>query len=87
MGKIVTLTRVDKDRKTYLNSFGLIDQMVFVSVSDALYHIFITNPLDSTISIHRTSDDFAWITVVYSNEENRYYELRVVKPLSFCKNE
>lgn len=84
--EVVKLTQVNEKREVHLNDFGLINQMIFATVSDALYHIFITNPENSTISINKTSDKFAWITIESSTEnENEYFELHIVEPLSFDK--
>ncbi len=82
--KVVTLTQVNEKREISLNSFGFMNQTIFATVDDALYHLFITNPINSTISIKKTSDDFAWITIEYPTEnKNKYFELHIVEPLSF----
>lgn len=86
--EVVTLTQVNEKRETHLNSFGFINQTIFATVDDALRHLFIANPIYSTVSIKKTSNDCAWITVEYpTEEENTYFELRTVEPLSYGKNE
>lgn len=86
--KVVTLTQVNEKREIILNSFGFMNQMIFATVDDVLHHIFITNPINSTISIKKTSSDkFAWITIKYPTEnENKYFKLDIVEPLSFGKS-
>jgi len=82
MDTVVTLTQVDQDRKIFVGALGFGNQTVFATVNDALTHLFITNPLNSTITIKKTSDDFAWITIEQP-DETVYYELCIVKPLHY----
>lgn len=82
MNSVVTLTEVEENRNTHINSFGFLNQMIFEQINDALYHLFLTNPIDSIMTLKKTSDDFAWITIEHK-EETKYYELRIVKPLHY----
>lgn len=82
MDKVVILTKVDHDKKVVLDCFGLMNQSVLASVKDAIYQLLITNPIGCEITLTRSSEDFTWVTIK-DQEENRYYEIREVKPLKY----
>lgn len=79
---IVTLTEIDKDKKVVITPMGTLNQMTFARVSDALQHLFIKTKADSTITIKRTSENFAWVTVEKPNII-MYYELQTIEPIHY----
>ncbi len=82
MNNVVILTEVEENHNTHINPFGFLNQIIFEQISDALYYLFLTNPIDSTMTLKKTSDDFTWITIEHKGE-TKYYELHVVKPLHY----
>ena len=67
--------------------FGVTNQWTFQDITDALYYIYITSPLNSEITLKKTSDGDGLITIKEEFGGTSYYGIKTVEALHYERSE
>ena len=82
MDEITYLLEVDEKGNPTINDFGNISQIIFKSVKDAIYYLYIMN--DSKIEIIKSKNSNSFSRVIVTDEKRtKYYNLVTTKPMSY----
>lgn len=80
MDTVVTLTQVDKNGNPIIREIGGIDQYIFKTIKDALFHLCYA---DDIIMTMKKSSNSAHITIEYFDKTIKYYTMYIEKPISY----
>lgn len=87
MKTVTILTQKDENFCDSIGMFGATSQSTFQDITDALYYIYITSPLNSVITLKKTSDGDGLITIKEEFGGTSYYGMKTVEPLHYERSE